>query len=54
MGRSRSSRLRSINQTGDQDVFFLSLEEAKRAILDQWEYLADRHERKVMRKNKLA
>ena len=54
MGRSRSNRLRSAAQRGDDPVFFLSLEEAKRAIMDQWEFLADKHETRSMRKNKLA
>jgi hypothetical protein len=54
VGRSKGHRLKSLGQNAGDDVFFLSLEEAKRAILDNWEFLADRHERRVMRKNKLA
>ena len=48
MGRSRTRKIKSINVSQEgregQDVFYLSLEEAKRAISDKYEFLAERYE----------
>ena len=48
MGRSRIRKIKSTNLNQDrrdgQDVFYMSLEEAKRAISDKYEFLADRYE----------
>ncbi len=48
MGRSRTHKIKATNVNqdgrGTQDVFYLSLEEAKRAISDKYEFLAERYE----------
>jgi hypothetical protein len=36
-------------QHDDPDVFWMSLEEAKQAIVDKYEFLAERYERKLSR-----
>jgi hypothetical protein len=52
VGRSRIRKIKSRNiQPQDQqettgDVFYMSLEEAKAAIADKYEHLADRYEQK--------
>ncbi|HSX02349.1 MAG TPA: hypothetical protein VLI05_03475 [Candidatus Saccharimonadia bacterium] len=49
MGRSRIRKIKSLNtqnQTDTNDVFYMSLEEAKAAIADKYEFLAERYEQK--------
>jgi hypothetical protein len=51
VGRSRIRKIKSLNtqpveQAAENDVFYMSLEEAKAAIADKYEHLADRYERK--------
>lgn len=51
MGQSRIRKIKATPQPqvssqseGDSTVFFMSMEEAKAAILDKYEFLADRYE----------
>ena len=51
MGHSRIRKIKSLPQPQglssseeDSTVFFMSLEEAKAAIMDKYEFLADRYE----------
>jgi hypothetical protein len=48
MGRSKTRKIKattgSMDGQGSQDVFYMSLEEAKRAISDKYEFLAERYE----------
>ncbi len=51
MGHTRIRKIKSQPQSqqvsqseGDSTVFFMSMEEAKAAILDKYEFLADRYE----------
>jgi hypothetical protein len=51
VGRSRIRKIKSINSQTQppaetSDVFYMSLEEAKAAIADKYEFLADRYEQK--------
>ncbi len=49
MGRSRIRKIKSNTtqtQTEVNDVFYMSLEEAKAAIADKYEFLAERYEQK--------
>ena len=49
MGRSRIRKIKSTNTQMTQDtsdVFYMSLEEAKAAIADKYEFLAERYEQK--------
>lgn len=49
MGRSRIRKIKSANtqaQSETNDVFYMSLEEAKAAIADKYEFLAERYETK--------
>ncbi len=49
MGRSRIRKIKSMNtqtQPDTNDVFYMSLEEAKAAIADKYEFLAERYEEK--------
>ena len=49
MGRSRIRKIKAVNnqpQQGAQDIFYMSLEEAKAAIADKYEFLAERYEQK--------
>ena len=49
MGQSRMNKVKTLNgMSGDMssNVFWMSLEEAKRAIGDKYEFLADRYEQK--------
>lgn len=52
MSRSRGRKLKSLvaKQSEYSDVFFMSLDEAKRAIGEQYEFLADRYEGKLLKK----
>lgn len=46
MGASRGRKVKSIGEKAEGDeVFWMSLEEAKRAIADKYEFLVDRYER---------
>ena len=58
MSQSRTSKVKTIRAAGGEsdNVFWMSLDEAKRAISDKYEFLADRYERKshkVLLKHKL-
>lgn len=49
VGRSKFRKIKSINTQQVQeasDVFYMSLEEAKAAIADKYEFLAERYEEK--------
>jgi hypothetical protein len=52
VGRSRIRKIKSNhqaqyqNQSDTADVFYMSLEEAKAAIADKYEFLAERYEQK--------
>lgn len=50
MGRSRIRKIKSVNmQTQQQDlydVFYMSPDEARRALEQKYEFLADRYEQK--------
>lgn len=50
MGKSRIRKIRSntadYQQEQSADVFYMSLEEAKQAIADKYEFLAERYEYK--------
>ncbi len=50
MGKSRIRKIRSnmadYQQDQASDVFYMSLEEAKQAIADKYEFLAERYEQK--------
>lgn len=51
MGHSRSRKIKSINTQNQQqetnsEVFYMSLEEAKAAIADKYELLAERYEQR--------
>ena len=50
MGKSRIRKIRSNSMEYQQDqasdVFYMSLEEAKQAIADKYEFLAERYEQK--------
>ncbi|HVE80766.1 MAG TPA: hypothetical protein VNA68_01330 [Candidatus Dormibacteraeota bacterium] len=52
MSNSRGRKLRSIsgNNYEDQQVFYMSLEEAKDFLADKYEYLAERYERRYPNK----
>jgi hypothetical protein len=46
MGQSRGHKVKALNQKKEEgDVFWMSLEEAKNAISDKYEFLVDRYER---------
>jgi hypothetical protein len=49
VGRARMRKIKSVNTQTQQDttdVFYMSLEEAKAAIADKYEFLAERYEQK--------
>jgi hypothetical protein len=49
VGRARTRKIKSVNtqnQHDTADVFYMSLEEAKAAIADKYEFLAERYEQK--------
>lgn len=50
MSKSRGRKIKATS-TGrpDNEVFWMSLEEAKRAIADKYEFLAERYERRYPR-----
>ena len=46
MARSRMNKIKTSSQTQEEgDAFFMSLEEAKQAIAEQYGFLQDRYER---------
>jgi hypothetical protein len=49
VSKSRGQKLKTINR-GEGDVFWMSLEEAKRSISDKYEFLVERYERKTPKK----
>lgn len=53
MGASRGRRIKALGRSDRDDVFWMSLEEAKRMIADKYEFLAERYERRQP-KNKQA
>jgi hypothetical protein len=58
MSQSRSNKVKTIRSAGGEadNVFWMSLDEAKRAISDKYEFLAERYERKqpkVLHKHKV-
>lgn len=49
VGHTRGQKLKSLGyqSRSDSEVFWMSLEEAKRAIADKYEFLADRYETRL-------
>ena len=48
MGRSRGHKVKSLNLKREEgEVFWMSLEEAKAAISEKYEFLVDRYERRL-------
>ncbi len=54
VGKSRISKLRTQPASREADVFFMSLEEAKQAIADKYDFLQDRYERSKQAKKRSA
>jgi hypothetical protein len=56
MSRSRGQRVKAMgeryNDVTDYDVFYMDLQEAKNMIADQYQFLAERYERRKPRKMK--
>ncbi len=52
---SRGRKIKTLGNkhAGEGEVFYMSLEEARQAITERWEFLADRYERREP-KNKLS
>ena len=48
MGQSRGRKVKNLSQ--ETEVFWMSLEEAKQAISDKYEFLVDRYERRKPKK----
>ncbi len=49
MGASRGHKIKALGQSrhdSEENVFWMSLEEAKRVIAEQYDYLADRYDRR--------
>ena len=47
MSKSRGRKIKTLGQNrSDTEVFWMSLDEAKRAIADRYEFLAERYERR--------
>jgi hypothetical protein len=44
MGQSRGSKVKRNQKREEGDVFWMSLEEAKEAISDKYEFLVERYE----------
>jgi len=49
MGRSRGQKVKS-NDRAEADIFWMTLEEAKSAIADKYEFLVDRYEKPISKK----
>ena len=47
VSNSRGRKVKDLNQKGEADIFWMSLEEAKQVIGDKYDFLADRFERKT-------
>jgi hypothetical protein len=50
MGRSRGQRVKALEPEQQDDMFWMSLEEAKRAMSDKYDFLVERYERREIRK----
>lgn len=51
MGHARGRKVKALGiSRGDQDIFWMSLEEAKKAIADKYDYLVDRLEKPKSKK----
>jgi hypothetical protein len=50
MGKSRGQKVKSTQKKEESDVFWMSLEEAKQAISDKYEFLVDRYETRKYKK----
>jgi hypothetical protein len=48
VGRSRGQKVKNLGQEGE--VFWMSLEEAKKAIGEKYEFLVERYERQKPKK----
>lgn len=46
MSKSRGRKVKQASNRAETDVFWMSLEEAKQAIADKYEFLAERYERR--------
>jgi hypothetical protein len=49
MGRSRGQKVKSTDRA-EADIFWMTLEEAKQAIGDKYEFLVDQYERRSPKK----
>jgi hypothetical protein len=47
VGKVRGRKVKSLGVYQEGDIFWMSLEEAKRAIQDKYEGMVDRYERKM-------
>lgn len=54
MSHTRGRKLKALGQDRDNEVFYMSLEEAKNFIADKYEFLAERHERRQPKRVKPA
>ena len=52
VSKSRGSRVKGLGKS-DPDIFYMSLDEAKRAITDKYEFLVDRYERRNAKKGQI-
>lgn len=50
MGHSRGRKVKSQSQKTEGDIFWMSLEEAKEAISDKFDYLVERYEGRKSKK----
>ncbi|MFI5240767.1 MAG: hypothetical protein ACHQUB_03620 [Candidatus Saccharimonadia bacterium] len=50
MSQSRGHKVKALNQKNDADIFWMSLEEAKNAITDKFDYLTEKYEQKRAKK----
>lgn len=46
MSKSRGRKVKGLAKDNDTEVFWMSLDEAKQAIADRYEFLAERYERR--------
>lgn len=54
MSHTRGRKLKALGQHKDDEVFFMSLDEAKSFIADRYEFLSERYERKEPKRVKPA
>lgn len=54
MSHTRGRKLKALGQHQEDEVFFMSLDEAKSFIANKYEFLAERYERKQPKRVKPA